>query len=244
MSRYIRIGFFLSFVLSLCAFQLDMDSPSSEIYENNAKQDEVRKEYLLNVETMVLCIALFSILMVMYMQKRKKVNRYEQELERLRNKLSLQDHKISVFEKLIESQKLEREGISKKLHDDIGGLVASIKLHINDLLDGSSEYSTKQGALNEIIENTSSQIRKTAYSIMPQSLTHFGLREAIDDLAAELSTKTLVIQTHFDGMDQLNLKSHHAWLLYKMLRELVQFKSNNKEVNQILIQLSCGKYHK
>lgn len=135
------------------------------------------------------------------------------------NKMSIQLHEQS--EKLeyeqvikstlvIDSQELERQRLSRELHDGLGQYILAIKLKLDYALSVSE--NKKNELINEtisLITETIKEIREISNNLMPSVLNEYGLCTAIENLANNINkeTKLKFDFQYSDISSQLNKKT-------------------------------------
>ncbi len=97
--------------------------------------------------------------------------------------LSLQHEQKMMLEKLIYVQVNERKRIAADLHDNIGPLLAALKINFRRIINLNGENTR-----NELIEKTESiiddsitEIRNVAHNLMPKNLESKGLINTLED---------------------------------------------------------------
>ena len=85
---------------------------------------------------------------------------------------------------MIEGQEEERSRIAQDLHDGLGGLLATIRSHYQNIrheLARVRELNIYQRT-EHLIDEACEEVRRISHDMMPASLTMMGLNEAIEDL--------------------------------------------------------------
>ncbi|MBN2747266.1 MAG: HAMP domain-containing protein [Bacteroidales bacterium] len=84
---------------------------------------------------------------------------------------------------MIDGQELERQRLSRELHDSLGQQLLAIKMQLENALD--SEWPQSKEIINSAIESftlTTREIRNLSNNLMPAVLTEFGLITALKNL--------------------------------------------------------------
>jgi signal transduction histidine kinase len=95
--------------------------------------------------------------------------------------------------------------------------------------------------LNEgiaLLQEASSELRKTAHNLMPEILMHEGLPRAIQNYCASLSGKNSpVIQVQVLGRQQ-KLSPHFEFSIYRIVQELVHNMVRHSQATEGLVDLN------
>ncbi len=153
-------------------------------------------------------------------------------LERQQQVVSLQS--------MINGQETERTRIAKDLHDGLGGLFSTIKMHYSTLqndtpqLTGNPLYKKTQ----ELISNASEELRRVAHNMMPEVLLKVGLPEALRDMSNNISSgKILSVSFQSYGMEQ-RLSPATEIMLYRIVQELMNNIIKHSSATTALIQFN------
>lgn len=149
-------------------------------------------------------------------QKLIRKERAYRDIEKLLQKQEL----LSAYA-LIEGQDQERKRIAAEVHDNVGSLLATLKIYhdlvINQELD--PETQRLSGKIDQIITQVTTEIRKISHSLDSGTLQQFGLKAAIEQLCEAIRnsgkiTIDLVIDLH--GV----IDAEHALHIYRITQEL------------------------
>jgi two-component system, NarL family, sensor kinase len=188
-------------------------------------------------------ILLFSILLaiiiigftVSYFKQHRKLNREKIKAE-------------------IYTSETEKKKIASDLHDDLGPILATIKIYVNAL-------SLKEGQDKELIKNINKyldggimRVKTMANGLMPNTLQRKGLKQALEEYIFNIETYVKFnITLHFPEM-KLQLGSTAELNIYRVIQEIItntikhskasELRLNfEKKDNNLLIQTSdngCG----
>lgn len=102
------------------------------------------------------------------------------ERNALSEKLVLEERKnLTAF---IKGEDQERKRISRELHDNIGSQLSYLKRFVSGKFNNN--------AVNEVIDAICSDVRNLSHEISPSDLKLIGFKNAISDLARDLSSQT------------------------------------------------------
>lgn len=83
---------------------------------------------------------------------------------------------------LMEGQENERRRITQELHDGVGQLLTVIRLR----LDGIKGQDAVVGDIKTLLAETSAEVKRISFNVMPSSLVDFGLEAALEDLCKQI----------------------------------------------------------
>lgn len=126
----------------------------------------------------------------------------------------LEQEQTETLKKLITVQDNERTRIAGDLHDNIGPLLAALKINVRRIIiakDGHQQAELEEKT-ESMIDDSINEIRNVAHNLMPKSLSSKGLINTLTDYFAgleQLYKKTIVfnhqIQSIFNPDLQINI---------------------------------------
>lgn len=211
---------------------------------SNAQRNinQKRALYILTAGLTILLLLIYYLVRF-YTQKirtEKIINSQKEEINNQRIR-ELQDNiKISSMQSMIEGQEIERERIAKDLHDSLGGLLSTIKLHFDSV-------KAKNGKINKVIayqnanallDTAVDEVRSISHNLQPGSLKKLGLVAAIRDLInrfngpnyPEIDFQHYLIQDDMDNITKLSI--------YRIVQELLHNAIKHAKASEILLQIN------
>lgn len=174
-------------------------------------------KYLVIAGIAVMLLLFASFLIALFLSQRKKL-KYQLSLEKLREQQQNQ-----LIEAAVRSEELERHRIAETLHDEVGAILSSARLHLqgvqtSSLADRDKQlFETGTALLNDVIQ----KVRGISHNLHSNILKEFGLNEAIRHFVAKVTQGTLIqASTSLDD----NYKTQNAdddISMYRMVQELV-----------------------
>jgi len=167
------------------------------------------------------------------LEQKEKINRQQQiELENAT--------KIASMESMVRGQELERNRIAKDLHDSLGGLLSTIKLHYDALPQCNEESEHKQEFLriNNLLDLACTEVRTISSNLLPGALTNLGLEQAVNDLVMkyqDITNADIIFQAF--NLDT-EIPSSKAIHIYRIIQELLHNSIKHAEAGEILVQLT------
>src|SRR5688572_17135102 len=172
---------------------------------------------LLIVGIAVMLLMVISVLVAVIINQRKK-NQHRSALEKLREYQQNQ-----LIEAAVRSEETERHRIAETLHDEVGAILSSAKLHLlgikDEKLDEKDKRLHEKGGelLNEVIK----KVRSISHNLHSSILKEFGLNEAIRHFVPKL-TGGSGLRSEINLDEQYNVVGSESDIsLYRITQELI-----------------------
>jgi len=152
----------------------------------------------------------------------------------------LKEERTKRLRSVINGQELERQRLSRELHDGLGQVLIALKLKLENV--GSSEDSNAQKILHEVkhtFNTTIDEVRRISNDLMPAVLQEFGLPTALRNLLETVKEDkklkvNLKVNGNFDDLDKTT-KTY----LYRIAQEAVS--NAVKHSGATAIDINLGK---
>jgi len=229
-------------------------SRSYEIQEENleaqenlyqqAQRSEMQKilTYALSIGSVILLIGTYFI--IRFFQEKihtttiiqsQKEEISKQKINELENNL-----KIESMHSMINGQEAERERIAQDLHDSLGGLMSTIKLHFDSIQDKHKTVKKlyEYQKANELIDIACQEIRVISNNMTPGSLAKLGLTSSISDLINRVNSPNgpNIVFQHFGIDDEIDIGL--SLTIYRIIQELLNNSIKHAKANEILIEIN------
>lgn len=186
-------------------------------------------------------IALIGIFISLFAAYREKVKRRDAEKEREQKvKTVLQEVKLKSTEARLEGMLEERKRISDDIHDSVGMMLSSTKLHFESLskrLD-SLEMNQRERfdrAFN-MLSLAQKETRRVVHDMANLTLKEHGLKAQIEELVKVIQNTEFNIDLKINGVeDQMDQKI--ATQVYKIVQELIGNAIKFADASQLDIQI-------
>jgi signal transduction histidine kinase len=198
-------------------------------------------KYLVIIGISVMVILFGSFLAALIFSQRKKL-KYQKNIQAMREQQQNQ-----LIEAAVRSEETERHRIAETLHDEVGAILSSAKLHLLGIKSATLDDRDQQlhekgrGLLNEVIQ----KVRGISHNLHSNILKEFGLNEAIRDFIKK-TVNSSAIQADTDLDDNYLSKNHEEDIsAYRMVQELVNNILKYAQAKKLLISswLNGGELH-
>lgn len=161
--------------------------------ENTLLKSEVKTSKILIYAIIILLIAILAIafLMIKNSRRREKISRQEKLIEQQKFEKTLKDYELNSIDMILEGQEKERQRMANDLHDNLGSMLATLKLNFENLKLRKMELRDEENKLyertDELIEEAYQKVRRLAHAKNAGVFASEGLIPAIQKLAEKIS---------------------------------------------------------
>lgn len=217
---------------------LSLDKKSVE--EKNERQ---RNAMYILTAGLVMMLALLYYIINFYRQKIRAeeiINGQQQEISGQKIRELEDNIKISSMQSMLEGQEIERERISRDLHDSLGGLLSTIKLQFDSVQSKMDDVGdlTEYKSANKMLDTAVEEVRSISQNLQPGALTKLGLIPALKDLFNRFDEE-IYPEVDFQYYDMPeNIPTMLALSIYRVIQELLHNTIKHAKASEILIQIN------
>lgn len=200
------------------------------IFLQTIAQSQTGLNYILIFGTLAMVSLTVGVVFFVILHQRKVI-RFNEQLKRL------EDEKQQILlNASIKFQEEERNRIAADLHDDVGPLLATARLYLNENLVHQDQASQIQSIMSakQIIDDAIQLIRNISHSMMPPTLKNFGLESAVSDMFQKLNGS---------GTLNASVRFHDYKNRLKLEQELHIFRVVQELINNIIKHSNAGFIH-
>jgi PAS domain S-box-containing protein len=118
---------------------------------------------------------------------------------------------------LVHGQELERQRISKELHDGIGQMLTAIRLQVASMDIDNLDSDRK--ATNEMIDSTITEVKRISNNLMPSAIVDLGLIPALESMFAKIPPSVVVKFDYDQFVMEIGLSKKQEIAIYRILQE-------------------------
>ena len=162
--------------------------------------------------SLTVAIIVFAIL------HQRKISRNNRQLKQMEV-----DKQHLLLNASIKYQEEERNRIAADLHDDVGPLLATVRLYLNENMIHQDAADQMQAIFSakQIIDDAILLIRNISHSMMPPTLKNFGLESAVLDLFGKINGSGAISASARFHDYRTRLKPDEELLIFRIVQELV-----------------------
>lgn len=150
-----------------------------------------------------------------------------------------QEKQLIATQAILEGESMERSRLARDLHDGLGGMLSVTKLNLEEIRNKFSDSTLECEHFDKplkILNETTTELRRIAHNLMPESLIHYGLKTSLNDFCLSIPG----CHFHFFGKD-LRIENSLETLIYRCAYELVNNSIKHANATQINVQLIIEK---
>jgi signal transduction histidine kinase len=184
--------------------------------------------------TPVLIVLAAGIILFVFKYQRRML----QHQDNLRKLQENQQHQL--LEAALEAQEIERRRVARDLHDEIGAMLALVRLNISQIGkhkgNGEADGEVVKNAkvlLDDVIGN----IRRISHDLMPVVLEKLGLVQALEALKYSIPPAANITLKLTIDLQEVQLGKKQQLLLYRIVQELLNNTLKHAEASEITLAL-------
>ena len=202
------------------------------------EQEKRRQNRNLLIASLVLLLfgGITALLMNKNMKRKQLLAEQDKELQTQKVATLLKEQELTAIDAMIEGQEKERQLIANDLHDDLGGLMTTVKWHFDALQKKQSPEMFKK--TNSLIDEAYQKIRGIAHAKNSGVLASQGLLKAINNMAHKISdTNNLNIEVIDHGLEG-RLENSLELTIFRIIQELIANAIKHANATEITIQIT------
>ncbi|QMU27647.1 tetratricopeptide repeat-containing sensor histidine kinase [Adhaeribacter radiodurans] len=196
-------------------------------------QLEKSRQYVIYSIGAFLIALLVVLLLYLYFNYKGKI--YHKQLKAVQ-----QEKEIQVLQALMQGEEKERTRIARDLHDEVAGMLAAAKMHMNSLVLQAQEIIQHKGyhQVVDLLDEASVSVRKTAHNLMPEVLMQHGLDKALCRFCNNISNDKLLVVQYDSWGDIGRFAAEFELSVYRIVQELLNNTIKHAHATEAIVQLS------
>ena len=139
---------------------------------------------------------------------------------------------------MLQAQEAERRRLAREIHDGIGPILSTIRLNVEALKsDTTPSTEQKVGAIEDLLQTVTTDIRSISHALMPSALLDFGLVAALQNLCDRVNGSGKVAIEFFHKGIHERLTQDMELNLFRIIQELLNNAFKYAQASNITIQL-------
>jgi signal transduction histidine kinase len=150
------------------------------------------------------------------------------------------EQQVMSLQSMVNGQETERTRIARDLHDGLGGIFSTVKMHFSTLQHEVPELrnNTLYKKSFDLVNNASEELRKVAQNLMPEVLLKLGLTEALRDFCSNINSSGVMhISLQAYGMEN-RVGASTEIMLYRIIQELINNIIKHASATEAIIQFN------
>lgn len=165
----------------------------------------MQETFLKSIVIIFIVFLIFLVVFVLFIYKHFKK---EKENER------------AIFKAVIKAQEEERQIISSNIHDDLGALLTSARISIENMLNVENVSNPDQlKHLSDVVMQASKSAKTASNALTPNSVSKYGLKGAIIDLPNIYRFANVILDVKYELQKDLDTFTEIS--IYRIVNEIV-----------------------
>ena len=193
----------------------------------------------------VLAVLVATFFIILFYQQRLRskeiIQNQKEEINVQKIKELETNLELESMRSMIQGQEFERNRIAKDLHDSLGGLLSTIKLHFDAFFTRQKldvAESEKGETINKLIDRACSEVRDISNNLQPGALQKLGLVDAVEDLINKYDhPRYPEINFQYYGLED-DVDSNIGLHVFRIIQELINNSIKHAKANDVLVQIT------
>jgi len=190
---------------------------------------------------LLVILSFIGFLTIKFLNKKKKIAEQEKLIESQKLENVLKEQELKEIDKLLEGQEKERIKIANDLHDNLGSLMATLKLNFQNLklrADSNEESNQLFDKTDDLLEEAYQKVRGIAHAKNAGVIANEGLLPAILNIAKKASVAgKLKVEVIPFGLDE-RLENAIEVTIFRMIQEILTNAIKHSKATEITIHLT------
>ncbi|MBN2745761.1 MAG: tetratricopeptide repeat protein [Bacteroidales bacterium] len=195
---------------------------------------------------LIVFVVFISIFILFFINNKRKIEKrmYEKDVEMSRQKMldMVKEQEMISINAFISGQERERNRIASDLHDRLGSLLSTVKLHFSSIepyFDNDPELSENFGYAISLLDKSVSEVRSVSHNLAKEILTEFGLTKAVQDLCESINTAGIITVVFINNDFDRSLNYEKEIEIYRIIQELVTNAIKHAKASELVIQFTA-----
>ena len=151
----------------------------------------------------------------------------------------LETERNSRMTALYDGQEIERQRVSRELHDGLGQILVAMKIRFENCTDQGTSIQTQHlPELRQDFSKVIEEVRKISNDLAPAGLTEFGLDKALKMLCADISRHSGIPVDYSDYGSFSQVPAKTSNYLYRIVQEGLNNAVRHSRASRIQVQLT------
>ena len=232
--------------LKISELEIKYQTEEKENENKRLKQDVKKNKILLLVSIGLLILVLMaSFLAYKNLLNKKKIEAQLKLIENQKLENELKNQELLSIDSILQSQQKERQNIADELHDNLGSILATLKLNFENLKiqrNNWTEYEDKlYSKTNNLIYEAYQEVRNISHLKNLGSIVNKGLLKEIYEMAEKMSIlNKLKINVIPFGLDN-RIENSREIFIFRMIQELCTNIIKHSKAHEVNIYLTQHK---
>ena len=224
----------------------EKDRTISEFKQRQKLAELIQEQQRLNNRMLaggIIAVIIISILIIFWINQRRKTEKqlyqHQKELDQQKMLDLVKEQEMSSVNAFIHGQEKERSRIASDLHDRLGSLLSTVKLHFSSLepyFEDNKEISESFAFAISLLDQSVSEVRTVSHNLAKEILTEFGLEGAIANLSEAINSAGVLKFVFIPPQEKVRFPYDIEIEIYRILQELVTNTIKHANAQELVVQ--------
>ena len=184
--------------------------------------------------TPVLLVLAIGIILFVFMYQRRMLQ-HQEHLRQLQEARQRQ-----LLDAALEAQEAERRRVARDLHDEVGGMLALVRLNIGQVAlkaKGNDVAIETANRSKQLLDEAIHSVRRISHDLLPVVLDKMGLVQAIKSVTHSVPPESGLEVRFTHNLEKERLDVRRELLLFRVLQELLSNSLKYAEASLITVDL-------
>lgn len=168
--------------------------------------------------------------------KKRKLAEKETQLEQQKVETLLKEQELVSIDAMIAGQEKERQKVANELHDDLGSLMATVKLHFDNVKVDQKDPALKSA--QKLLDDAYQKIRGIAHTKNSGVMANLGLLPAVKKMAKTINeTNALKLSVEDFGLNE-RMENSLELTIFRIVQELIANIIKHADASKASIQFT------
>ncbi len=184
----------------------------------------------------ILMLVLATFVATFFFLYQRRNFRYQQELQKMQ-----EAYRQELLRSQLEIQEQTMQGVAQEIHDNVGQVLALVKINLNTLPETGDE-KTKEKLFNtrELLNRAIADLRGLSKSLHGENRLGAGLAAALRAEVQGITNSGVVLAAFEQSGAELSLDPQPELLLFRITQELIHNALKHAESKNLRVSLDCS----
>lgn len=205
------------------------------------KEQNQKRNLLYGSLTLLLFGGVTTLLFLKNSKRKRLLAEKNNEIEQQKVVTLLKEQELTSIDAMIEGQEKERKKIAEDLHDDLGSVLTTLKLHFENYKVNKDKKKFKEDELidktDALLDEAYKKVRGIAHAKNSGVIANQGLLLAIENMAEKVSSsKKIEIDVINHGLEN-RLENSLELTIFRIIQELITNIIKHAQASQATIHI-------
>lgn len=201
-----------------------------------------RKYTIFGLSLLLILLVIVSVLIIRNRNKSARLAKQKLRLKEAEIHKMIRDQELKSMEAMMKGQDEERKRIARDLHDRLGSMLSTVKLHFSSVEEEIKLLQQKQktayDSALDMLDEAVDEVRKISHNLHSGAIAKFGLKTAVNQLIQAIQSANSIRISFMDNGVDPELYQGIEVELYRIIQELLSNTLKHSGADEAIIQLN------